>query len=461
MDCRYFPFRRAVLPSRSRLAAGLLAGVAFVASVPFAFSQVRSVVAGFGEEAGYILRLSADASRQDRVEADLQAARAAFLPTVTMGGEWVFDGSRTYHPGSAVDRRSGAVAEKDASIAALEASLVLFDGSRRLNLMRSARSLVEAGAATTLDERQRLYLAAADVTLALIRDRAILRRSQEALARQRRTLQVARERLVDQTATRSDVALAAAQADEAAATLAAARGNVEASEIAFEKLFGTRPPAALSLAVPAARLPATGEEAAARAERGSPTIEIARNLVEAAEFRADAARGALFPTVELLGRASSTFDSSPLLDQVDNYAGLVRVRFPLFDPTLRPAIRSARAEASETRYRAAEQRLDVQAIARSSVAAYRASRSRRADLDRQVANAREAVRSMDIERELGMRLLTDVLDAQFDLTRAEIFADQTSYERDRAAFALLATMGELRKSDVPLLPAETASSALF
>lgn len=448
-------FRSARLP-RTRLT---LATVVLAASTLPTISQTTADLSDFTAGSGYVLRLSADASRQRRAEAELDAARAAFLPTVTIGGEWVLEGSRTYHPRSAVDRDT--VADKDASIAALEASLVVFDGARRLNLMRSARSLVAAGAATTLDERQRLYFEAAEASLAVLRDRAIVARSEQALSRQRRTLQIARERLVDQTATRTDVSLAAAQVNEAAATLAAARGNVETSAIAYAALFGRQPPVDLRLPVPVTRLPSDGREASVRALAGSPSIGIARSVAEAAEFRVHAARGALLPTVEIVGRATSTFDSSPMLSQVDNYAGLVRLRFPLFDPTVRPAIAAARAEADESRYRTESRRLDVIASARSNLAAYQAAHSRRIELGRQVENAREAVRSLDIEREVGMRLLTDVLDAQFDLAEAEIVADHITYERDRTAFALLATMGELQREDIPLLPTETLQSALF
>lgn len=403
----------------------------------------------FDDAAGYTLRLGADAASQGMLEADLRTARAAFLPKISLGAEWVLAGSANYHPGSVVRNDPTSYPDRDPSLIGVEASLTVFDGAKRLNTLRVATALASAGREASLDLRQQLYLEAASVTLAVIRDRAVVASLREAVRRQRRTLQVTREMLVEENVTLTDIALAAARADEAQAALSGALGTLDVSEAAYRKLIGRMPARRIVFGSPSARLPKSVAEAVVRAEAGAPAPRAAREIAHAARFAVDAARSSFFPTVELVGRASATFDPSPIVDQADTYSALLRLRMPIFDPTLRPALDRAASEASQRRYEADTARLEAASAARTGFAIRQATVAEAGDLSRRVGHARDAVRGMEIERELGTRTIDDVLVAQSRLAEAEVALAMLAYDRDRSAFALLAAMGELTEDDVP------------
>jgi outer membrane protein len=397
---------------------------------------------------GFELRLGKDEARQEVANTDLRLARAQYLPKISIGTDWDLQGKIDYSPELAPDSTS-SYAEKEPTSVGAEVSWRLFDGLKRWNDVKTAEALVAAGAETLVDTKQKLLLEKATVILAVIRDRSIVAAQATAIGRQRKALDTSRAMLKDQSMTISDVALSASQLEGAQATYAQAKGALAASEIAFRKLTGVLAPKKLSLAIPSAKMPRSANEAAERSRLNSPLPRMAEHIATAADYKADAAKSMFFPTVDMVGKYTMTFNSTPAIDQVNSYALLLRVRMPILEPSLKPNLDRARAEAMQRDYDVQDTYLSVAMAARGYFEARKAMTAQANSLERQVAQARKAANGMQIEREAGTRTVVDIANAESGRINSEVALANIRYERDLAAFNLLAVMGELDDSDLP------------
>ncbi len=400
------------------------------------------------DTSSFELRLGMDEARQKVANTDLRLARAQYLPKVSIGTDWVLQGNIAYSP-DVTAASSAFYAEKDPTSVGAEVSWRLFDGLKRWNDVKTAEALVAAGAETSFDTKQKLLVEKATVILALIRDRSIASAQATAVQRQRRAYETSRAMLKDQSLTISDVALSASQLESAQAAYAQARGAVAASEIAFRKLTGVSASKNLALPIPSAKMPRSANEAAERARHNSPLPRMAEHIATAADYKADAAKSLYFPTVDMVGKYTMTFNSTPSIDQVNNYALLLRVRMPILEPSLKPNLDKARAEAMQRDYDVQDAYLSVDMAARSYFEVRNAMATQAGSLERQAAQARKAADGMQIEREAGTRTIVDVLNAENGLVSSRVALANIRYERDLAAFNLLAVMGELDDSDLP------------
>lgn len=393
------------------------------------------------------LRLSQDAALQSIANAKLRLATVDLLPRINIGTDWVLEGSLKYSPDITAASPS-TYAKKDPSSIGIEASWKLFDGFQNLNNIRAARETVAYARQASLDTRQKLLLEQAERALGILRDRELVKAFSDAVKRRSEAYGVSRKLLSDGSVTISQTEIAAAELQGAKAAHEQARSALQVSELEYTKFTGSALPAGAALEIPLGKLPSSPAEAAIRAQGLSPQLKMAFHMEREAEFNARVAAGRFLPTINLVGRHTRTFDPSPVVDRLDNSAILIRATFPLFDPTIAPALDLARAEARQRRYDRQDASLSLGVEARKQQQLFISLSTQMDSLKRQVSRARAAANAVRKEMETGERTVTDLLDAEQSLLSAAITYADVRQARAVAAFRLLATTGELNEQDL-------------
>lgn len=417
---------------RLALTLGLAAASAFAAADEMTWINVSD----------FKLRLGQDQVLQELAQTELRLTQAQLFPKVTAGTDWVVDGKTEYSP-DITQIPNSSYATKDPSSIGLEVTWRLFDGLKNLNDINAAREKVAATAEASLDTKQKLLVERAEKMLALTRDRAILASSKRAVVRQQQAYDISRQMLTDGLMTQSDVAIAASELENLRALNEQASRQLANSELAFEKFNGFQAPAKLNVAAAKLKLPASASDAADRAMANSPLPKMAAHLQTAADFSVESARGAFFPTIDLVGKYTRTFDPTPAVKTVNNYALMLRMRLPIFDATLQPNLDKARAEALQKSYDRQDTVLSVTTGARKYFGDYKSLKSQVGRLEARVKEATKAQAAMQEEMKAGLHTVLDLIQTQRNLISSEQSLADAKYLRDMSAFNLLGTMGEL------------------
>lgn len=420
---------------RLTLTAGLMAASAFAAAEELVGIDLND----------FKLRLGQDQVLQDIARTELRLAQAQLYPKVSIGTDWVLDGKIEYSP-DITQVPNSSYGTKDPTSIGLEVTWRLFDGLKNINTINAAREKVAATAEASLDTQQKLLVEKAEKMLALTRDRAILASSKRAVIRQQDAYDITRQMLADGLMTQSDVSIAASELENLRALNEQATRQVAGSELAFQKFNGFQAPAKLDIAAARLKLPASAGDAADRAMANSPLPRMAAHLQGAADFNVESARGAFFPTVDLVGKYTRTFDPTPAVKTVNNYALLLRMRLPIFDATLQPNLDRARAEALQKSYDRQDTVLSVTTGARKYFNDYKSLKVQVGRLEARVKEAAKAQSAMQEEMKAGLHTVLDLIQTQRNLISAEQSLADARYLRDMAAFNLLGTMGDLDES---------------
>lgn len=382
-------------------------------------------------------KLKAEEARRDGTKAGVDAAVAAFLPTVSFTTDWALRGAVGYsapQPGNT----------PTPSTIGVTVSQPIFDGFRRYNDLKRARAAETAGTYALADARQQVLLDAAAAHLAVIRDTAIVALRSRSLAHYAEIAKSTRARFDGGDATKTDIDQSESRRELAVAELERARGDLAASRAEYAKLAGNAPHGTLVRAgVPDRALPRSEEELVELARSSNPRIGAADSNAVAARFAAKAAVGEFLPAVDLQVARERIYGYSATIDRQDSFAVKLQVRVPIYSPSTMPKVREARALAMQRHYEAVDTRDGVVASARTAFSRHRAAQARAAALSRQTALARRALEGVSKELLGGQRSVLDLLNAQEEVTNAEIGRVSAEYERDYTAYVILATIGRL------------------
>lgn len=322
----------------------------------------------------------------------------------------------------------------------------LYTGGRIANAVRAADTRVEAGL-------QGLRLAEAQTFQTVIQAYVDVLRDQDVLAVRRADLTTL-ERQVKETrarfdlgapVTRTDVAQADAQRQQAVASLANAEAELDASRASYRAAVGT-PPGMLVQPQTLEGLPVTQQEALAVADVGSPALAQSRLLVQASQTDVATARSAYLPTIGVQGSFGYIGPAAPFRSQ--NYdrevTGLVTLTQPLVTGGLVASqVRQAKDRAEADRQLVTSSARQVEQAVRSAWSRMRNDlRATSANIG-QVHSAGLALRGYQTEYGYGLRSTLDVLIADQNLRAAQVSLAVSRHDTVVAEASLLAAVGRL------------------
>ena len=388
-------------------------------------ASVRQALRG-----SYATRAARSAARAARARA--HAAALGFLPRVTARLD-LDNGPNTARPSK--------VKRQNVARMGIEASVPLFTSGVTLNTLRQAKSLARAADMNFLAAERKVALDAglAHVELRLQRKVvAALRRHRDAVVK---LVRVAHGLFRAGEVSRTDVAIARANAEGVAAELVEAERRLAEARTALESLTGRASPATLSLPNANVRLtlPRAVEEAVAHA----PSLAARHLESDARAHGALAERGRHGPQVSAYAGIGRDVWHSTVDEHENGWEAGVRLSVPLFTPDAVGRVAAAKAEAVEARYAA----LDAERKLRERVAglwhAHQAADRREAALKRQTGHVAITVRGTLSEYRAGFRSITDVLEAQVEALRARVALEGATHARAGAALRLAYATGRV------------------
>lgn len=335
----------------------------------------------------------------------------------------------------------------------------LFDGFQTRNNVRAAEASVRAANESLRNTEQNILFNAASAFMDVIRDRRIAELREQNLEFLVEQVRAAESRFEVGEGTRTDVAQAEAGRQAALAELSAARAQATSSGAVYRQVVGTEP-GDLQAADPVAQLLPGGLDAAmAAAVAEHPAILATQHQVDAAAFSVKSAEGALLPQVSASAGVSTSYSDSSGLPGVgtmsDGTSNSADVGLSLTVPIYQGG--RASAEVRQSKESLGQARIDVD-VSRDEVHAALTSAWTQYDTAHESVEAnRELVSAAQLalegvieERDVGQRTTLDVLDAQDDVTAAQI--NLASAQRDVvvASYAILSAIGRLSASTLDL-----------
>ena len=303
--------------------------------------------------------------------------------------------------------------------------------------VRQAEEQVRSGGARLVAIEQDVLLRAATAYLDLVRAEASLRYSTDYEDALRKSLESTRRQFDLGLVRRSSIAqaesrlsAATAQRIQSEGALASARGN-------YTQIIGNAPS---TVAMPdmSAAVPDSVEQVIA-ASASNPNLVAATYEERAAREGVDVAAGQNLPEFGVQGTVNP--NSASLL-------GVMSV--PLYNGIVDPQVRASKDLVGQRRLELEAQRRQAEQNALVAWQDYRSAQGRIASYEAQERAARVAVEGTTREYDLGLRLVSDLLNNQLEYFRSQI--DLLGAQRDLriAAFQVLAAVGRLTAADLGL-----------
>ena len=387
------------------------------------------------------------------VDEDVAIAKSGYRPTITG------DASASYS--SRTDAVTNRGARLETGSFGITISQTLFDGFGTKNRVAAAEAQVLAQRENLRNSEQNILFDAASAYMNVIRDRQIAAFRKKNLAFLLEQVRAANARFEVGEGTRTDVAQADASRQSAIAQLNAAEAQAKSSAASYRQVVGEEP-GKLDAAAPLAKLmPKSIDQALEMAAGEHPAILANYHLVDATEFGVKVAESALLPTLGLQGKLSKTYentDSSPatsrdVLGRVTSNnsksaTGAASIGLQLTVPIYQGGRVSAQVRQEKERLGKARIDTDVardqvrQAVT-SAWTQMMAAKAAVAANKQLVSAARLALDGVVEERKVGQRTTLDVLNAQKDVTDAQISLADSQRNVVVASYAVLSASGRL------------------
>ena len=426
------------MPDKFRLAAVLsFVSVGFLAvpGAAFALSLEDAVKASLTNS------LSLSASRNNwaaaRDNIDTALSTKEWRATGTLSGTHSKTDSDLATRDGFLDSQSGS--------ATLKLARNLYDGGQQdenLILRTLQRDIAEA---RYLAAEQHVILSASEAYLNVLRASREVALNDANLVRLGEHVAAAQARLEAGAATKTQVAQAEARLSRAQTTLISSLAALSTAEDAFQTLTGLAAEG-MESDIASATMPATLLEADDLARNAHPDITLANlNLAASGqEFRALLA--SLRPTVAFSLSANETMAEGSRSDKTELSANLT-LSSPLM-PTgsVRAKARSLSSSLEATKMERADTLRQVSLNVRNRYRELEAAQAQMAAVEAELAASQLVAEGITTEFQFGQKTTLDVLDAEQEVSDAELRMINARHAIFQAGFRLQAAMGQLTAS---------------
>ncbi len=435
----------------NRRRAGLLAAVCSAGLLAGAFSAAHAETLADAIALAYQTNPTLQQQRASAriTDENVVQAKTGFRPTV--GGQVLVTGSNTSPP-------HGPDIKIGDSSATVQISQPLYTGGR-------ASANLSAAESDVLSARESLRAVEESVLVSVVQAYVDVRRDQERLRIAKENVAVLTRQLDESNArfdvgeiTRTDVAQSQARLAAAKAGLSSAQAQLEVSRAGYAAVVGQSPGDLAPEPSLASLLPGAVDQAFEAAQSRNPSVNAAQYAEQAAAARVAVAKAGYRPTVAAtasLGYAAER--ASGAGSQFDDYsrtlAGGVTATIPIFTGGLTTSQVRAATERENVARGATEsaKRSAIQQVS-NAWSNLLASRANLVSNEEQVRATRIAFEGVRQEQQVGLRTTLDVLNAQLELSNAEVALVGARRDEYVAGAVVLQAMGQL---DVNKLSAGT------
>lgn len=382
----------------------------------------------------------ADAANLRAIASELRESQTTFAPTVDLYGDVGKQRRESPTATTVGGRGTDTLLSREIGV---RASLLLFDGYERANLVYRNAARLDGATFRLLSTSETLALSAVEAYIDVVRHRNLVAATQRNIRRHRAILGQIRERVAGGTSPASDRTQIEERVFAAEAVSIEVRKALGDAEIKFKKVVGVKPEGKMN-AAPVKGLPHTLGSLVATSVANNYTIKQADLNIRDQEFSKAAAHAGHMPRISLDGRASTGADRNGTRGtESDLYVGL-SLTWRLYDGGLVNARKRTSSERiSEAEYRRDVAIRDVKEIAERSWNAYQRGIRRSAVLTKQLRSNERIVDSYREEYSLSKRSLLDVLDAERARFNNEFQQISVAASARFSAYRMLATMSRL------------------
>ncbi len=321
---------------------------------------------------------------------------------------------------------------------------LLFDGFASIHDIWRQSARVNAAAFRVRERTELIALDAAEAYLDVVRYLRLIGLADQNVATHEKIFSNVNSRFAGGRAGEGDLEQARERVENAKAQRDEFRKSLEDARAKYRKVVGLEP-YNLRFPGPLGGMPGSRDESLAVAIRFNPTILAAQADADAAKHAFRVTDGAFVPTIALEGRATHFDNTYPYLATThEDYSGRVVMSWDIFRGGQDVWKRSEAAERSvqATMAHARLQRDALESIDKAW-GARTVTRTRIADLVRQLEAARKTIAAYNKEYELGQRSLIDLLNAQNQYFNAAVSLTSARSVVVFADYQLLAAMGTL------------------
>src|SRR6266481_500103 len=423
--------------------AGLLLAISPGAAEPFSINDALRESAkshpGVGEAA----------ANRRATESELRQTQSTLLPQVRIDayyGREKFDQRASIVSGTALPIPAFVTGVwRNGSQESVVIRQLLFDGFASIHdiLRQSAR--VNAAAFRVRERTELIALDAAEAYVDVVRYLRLVDLADQNVATHEKIFANVNSRFAGGRAGEGDLEQARERVENAKAQRDEFRRSLEDARAKYRKIVGLEP-YNLRFPGPLGGMPGSRDESLAVAIRFNPTILAAQADADAAKHAFRVTDGAFVPTIALEGRATRFDNTYPYIQGVthEDYSGRVVMSWDIFRGGQDVWKRSEAAERSvqATMAHARLQRDALESIDKAW-GARTITRTRIADLVRQLEAGRKTIAAYNKEYELGQRSLIDLLNAQNQYFNTSVSLTSARGVVVFADYQLLAAMGTL------------------
>ncbi len=389
-------------------------------------------------------QLGAERANLRATDEQIAQARANWRPTVTVTGQ--IGKGETNIKGATNQPIEGTPKQATFNI-----TQPLYRGGRTVAGIEAAKNAIQAERARLIATEQTILLNAATAYLDTVQNQNLVRLNGE----NERVLQKQLEATSDQfrvgEVTRTDVSQAEARLAGATAGRIQAEGTLEASKATFQQVIGM--PALRLIQPPRPKgLPPTSEQASAEAAVRNYTVVAAQFDEANARAQIDVARGALLPTLSVVGQAAYAKElPGSTLPPTTQAALLGQLSIPLYESgSVYSQVRQARQVASQRLILINDARRTAVANATAAFETLLSSRARIESLTSQVQADEVALEGVRQEASVGSRTILDILNAEQELLNSQVSREQATHDDLVASFQVLAAIGRMTAKELGL-----------
>src|SRR6266478_6804124 len=381
--------------------------------------------------------------------AKLRQTQSTLLPQVRIDayyGREKFDQSSTVIPTSALPVPTvGVGVWRDGNQQSLVVRQLLFDGFASIHDIWRQSARVNAAAFRVRERTELIALDAAEAYVDVVRYLRLISLADRNVATHEKIFSNVNSRFAGGRAGEGDLEQARERVENAKAQRDEFRRSLEDARAKYRKVVGLEP-FNLRFPGPLAGMPGSRDESLAVAVRFNPTIQAAQADADAAKHAFRVTDGAFVPTIALEGRATRYDNTYPYIQGVthEDYSGRVVMSWDIFRGGQDVWKRSEAAERSvqATMAHARLQRDALESIDKAW-GARTITRTRIADLVRQLEAGRKTIEAYKKEYEMGQRSLIDLLNAQNQYFNTSVSLTSARGVVVFADYQLLAAMGTL------------------
>lgn len=389
-------------------------------------------------------RIKSEREALEALNESVPQAISGWLPTVV--------GNYSHGENKVREKGSDDTRGKDVRIRSLTVQQPVFNGGETWARTKSAKNLVNAGQARLKAVEQDVLLRAVSAYMDVIQGQSVVELSTNNVNVLQKQEQATQDRFDVGEVTRTDVAQSGARVARAESDRSQAMGDLESARAEFERLVGYKPANLLTMPEQEPALPASLDEAKARALAKNPSAESAFYQEKAASNDVWARAALLLPSVSLQGQMERDDSKGGVFGIAErNDSLLLNVRIPLYQSG---AEYSRVREAANNRERRKFDTIDIRNETIENVTkAWERLQTARATIesnDSAIKAAEVALEGVKQEQQYGARTTLDVLDAEQELFVARVNLVRSKRNEKVAVYNLMSVMGELTPENLGL-----------